>query len=117
MSNAPFSKRFSVFSKEPIQNDFPMTARIALSYILQELIDNGYIGDNLAYHDKWKFFLTQLCKDAREPFDRIYENDIDYMHQALEVLYELPWYRVYEFCETIYSYLLPSQSMDNQKVA
>jgi hypothetical protein len=77
-----------------IDNDCPETTRTGLVHVLYRLVE-------LKYVEGWKVVVTELQRIARV------SPDLD-QYGAVTVgglLTDLPWDKVFDFCERIYSYL------------
>jgi hypothetical protein len=101
-----FEQRFGILSGKPIINDFPQPAKVALSYIIQDLVNRKFIfeGQN---QTSWNTITTELCRVARissysEQF-QTYELELQWLLEQTE------WYRIFTFCERVYSRLLTDQ--------
>jgi hypothetical protein len=90
----PFSSRNRGAYKQ-IDNDCPETARIGLIHVLHGLDARGYIADWL----KVSAELQRLAR-VRPDFDRNAAAAV-----AEQLLMELPWDKVFDFCERLYGYL------------
>ncbi len=91
----PFSAR-NTGAQWRVDNDFPQTARLGLVHILSDLVDKQYVGD-------WAHVLRELRRLARQDYggeDSYYPNS-----DAKNILMDLPWQRVFDFCERLYSRL------------
>lgn len=95
----PFGRRFGHSSGHPIEADFPEASRAALIHIIRELVELGVtVG--------WYSIILELERLARvAPFEgrEEYQSHED---RALQLLRDLPWVRVFEFCERMYAKLL-----------
>jgi len=86
----PFSAR-NRGAHARVDNDCPETARIGLLHLLGQLVDKRYVDD-------WKIIRSELERIARlRPGLNTIEID--------ELLLGLPWEKVYDFCERLYSHL------------
>jgi hypothetical protein len=86
----PFSTR-NRGTHTQIDNDCPETARIGLLHLLKDLISRKYV-------DGWQIVSEELQRIARiKPGSP---------HPSVqEVLLELPWAKVFDFCERLHSHL------------
>jgi hypothetical protein len=96
----PFSQRIK--SSRWIQDDFPQTARTALSHLLHDLVDRTFIKD-------WIDVDKELRRIAREQ-PLIYHRDkvasIGEARKSTEnILQYLSWEKMFDFCERLYSHL------------
>src|SRR5215471_180448 len=86
----PFSAR-NRGAHARVDNDCPETARIGLLHLLGQLVDKRYVDD-------WKIIRSELERIARlRPGLNTIEID--------KLLLGLPWEKVYDFCERLYSHL------------
>src|SRR5579864_2251275 len=90
----PFSAR-NRGTHAQIDNDCPETARIGLLHILRRLVDQNYV-------EGWDGVIGELQRIARvRPEHVSYANAQD----AEQLLLALPWDKVLDFCERLYSHL------------
>lgn len=96
----PFSRR--TLGSQWIQDDFPVTARIGLSFLLHDLIDKGYI-------EGWIEIDKEIRRIARKNpkiYDRQKVASIEDAHVSIEtILNTLSWEKVFDFCERLYSHI------------
>ena len=86
----PFSAR-NRGAHARVDNDCPETARIGLLHLLGQLVDKRYVDD-------WNIIRSELQRIARvRPGLNRLELD--------ELLLGLPWEKVFDFCERLYSHL------------
>jgi len=99
--NAPFSARNKGVHRQ-IDADFPSSARTGLFYLLIELVER----DNV---DGWVSVCRELQRIARLPpvnYDSEAVSDIRRARVDAEMaLDDLPWDKVYDFCERLHSRL------------
>ena len=96
----PFSRR--TIGSQWVQDDFPNTAHTALNHLLHDLVDRGYI-------DGWIDIDKEVRRIAREN-PLIYNREKvasiqDARVSAETILQTLPWEKVFDFCERLYSHL------------
>jgi len=92
----PFSAR-NRGAHAQIDNDFPESARVGLLHILQEGIRANYI-------DSWHRVLAEIQRIARfSPQECKSTNDARAFSETF--LSDLPWEKVYDFCERIHGHL------------
>src|SRR5271157_6444674 len=95
---APFSAR-NRGAHRHIENDFPASARIGLQHCLYDFIRRRYISS-------WQSVIAELERIARyAPEDYAFIDDDQARTNAYAILNEMPWDRVFDFCERTYSYL------------
>jgi hypothetical protein len=89
----PFSARNRGASAQ-IDNDCPETTRIGLLHLLRQLVDLEYVAG-------WKFVTSELQRISRisPTFGTGHFQDTE------ELLLQLIWDKVFDFCERIYSHL------------
>jgi hypothetical protein len=95
----PFSTR-NRGAHAQIDNECPDTTRIGLLHLLRRLVEQEYVG-------RWGEVVGELQRIARvrpEPAD-----SFDYAEQ---LLMPLPWEKVFDFCERLYSYLAKDAYMN-----
>lgn len=96
----PFSAR-NLGAHAQVDNDCPETTRIGLLHLLRRLVDRGYA-------EGWNSVVGELQRIARvRPDNSHYESD------AEPLLLALPWEKVFDFCERLYSYLAQDASRYN----
>jgi len=104
----PFSQRFGLKTGPPISNDFPNSARIALSFLIEDLVENAYVirGDeDGSWIGKWIPIVNELQRVARKPSIDFQPFD-SHREMILQLINEMKWDQVYIFCERIYSKFL-----------
>lgn len=98
--NIPFSCR--TIRSNWVQNDFPITARTALSHLLYDLIDLNYVNG-------WIDIDKELRRIAREQpiaYDRqLAKSEDDARISAVNSLELLDWAKIFDFCERLYTQL------------
>jgi hypothetical protein len=102
MSKVPFTQRFGLEQSKPIDDDFPESARIALTHLMDALADMQY----LTRQDR---VLNELFRTGRftgQEFDFSFEDP--FFDRVLHVLQKMEWWQVYAFCERVYDHLLQS---------
>ncbi|MCJ7584455.1 MAG: hypothetical protein MUO30_06765 [Anaerolineales bacterium] len=85
-----------------IDNDFPSTARTALSYLLSDLDDKGY----LVKSEEVIRELNRMGRITREDLEG--KSEKGFLNQVSTRIFKLSWHQVYSFCERVYSKLLRS---------
>jgi hypothetical protein len=93
----PFSARNRGAHKQ-IDNDFPKTAKIGLLHILYDLVDSRFVSG-------WQEVTAELQRIARirpGPGDKTQAKSHVLAEAGLELL---PWEKVFDFCERLYSHL------------
>lgn len=97
----PFSARIKG-THQKIDREFPDTARTGLFYLLIDLVERRYVQD-------WGGVARELQRIARSApvdYDSSKVPDIQKARtSASAVLHEMPWDRVYDFCERLHSRL------------
>lgn len=88
----PFSAR-NRGAHAQIDNDCPETARIGLLHLLRGLVDQEYVGG-------WGAVVGELQRIAR-----VTPNPAAQFQYAEELVLILPWDKVFDFCERLYSHL------------
>ena len=95
MDYIPFDKRFGILPSILVTDSFPDSARIGLSFILEDLVDKDFIEKEYNEKTKYKYInyeIARICRDMNPVTDsRIHPK-----------LYQMEWYKVYEFIERIY---------------
>lgn len=95
MDYIPFDKRFGILPSILVTDSFPDSARIGLSFILEDLVDKNFIEKEYNEKTKYKFInyeIARICRDMNPVTDsRIHPK-----------LYQMEWYKVYEFIERMY---------------
>jgi hypothetical protein len=102
MNEVTFEQRFGLASGKPVSNDFPRTAKIALSYIIEDLINRKYIHEG--HQGSWSVIITEALRISR--IDNYPDQFQTFREEFLWVLDQANWPRVFTFCERIYSRLL-----------
>lgn len=94
----PFSTR-TRSARARIDNDFPESARIGLFYILQKLVQQNYV-------DGWRSIVDELQRIYRfEPRERRDRDDWELQVEAENLLLQLQWDNVLDFCQRLHNYL------------
>src|SRR3989442_6521180 len=101
----PFSVR-NQGAHSQIDNGCPETTRIGLLHILCELVEQHYVRD-------WDQVTTELRRIARARPDYLGGED-DYHRVAEILLLELPWDKVFDFCERLHGRLAQEVSTYNE---
>ena len=116
MDNVPFSQRVGLKQSKPIDNDFPSSGRIALVYLLQDLVNRDYVRWNSENRKglwpKWETILTELQRTARHLDDTNFIDPLDNVGWLLE---QMRWDQVYTFCERVYDRILMSNGYVDEK--
>ena len=90
---APFSSR-NRGSHRQVDSDFPESARVGLLHLLNDLEKKNYV-------ESWQEVGLELRRIARLPPISASSPKAD----AQKTLGELPWERVYDFCERLHGHL------------
>jgi hypothetical protein len=90
--HAPFSAR-NQGAHAQIDSDFPKTARVGLIHILHRLVEQNYV-------DGWRIVNAELQRIARVTPAPSESPDVAQQHVS-----NLPWEKVLDFCERLYSHL------------
>jgi hypothetical protein len=110
MNKIPFSKKFSKNNEKLIDDDFPESARIALSYIFADLNKKQFLENEesiyLEINRIGRFSEINTNAQLKSPF---YNN-------ILEAIQKLRWDQVYLLCERTYSKLLNEFDNDFMKI-
>lgn len=97
----PFSRR-EIGSQTWIQNDLPETSRIAILHLLHDLVDRQYVGG-------WIDIDKEVRRIAREEPINYERSKVESLQNACisieTILKSLPWTKVFDFCERLYSHL------------
>lgn len=104
----PFEQRLGIVNNKSVSNDFPESAKIALIYFLEDLVNKDYIIKN-EHGKSWVFIFNELYRAGRiiDPQENWKSH-----HDELEwLLSQIMWYRIFTFCERIYSKLLQEVSV------
>lgn len=109
MNELPFSIR-SQGPHEHIENDFPVSARIGLLHLLDELVEMQYVSG-------WIAVSRELQKIARvSPVDYGSISSSVVLSKAREdaqtILGELRWQKVFDFCERLFRHLACAKGTD-----
>jgi len=100
----PFSAR-NRGAHAQIDNDCPETTRVGLLHLLRRLEDQKYV-------EGWRDIVGELQRIARVipgPTNH------SYAAQAEQLLLALPWEKVFDFCERLYSHLAKDVHRYNQQ--
>jgi len=103
----PFSSKNAAKTYQ-IADDFPETARVGLLHLVRNLVDRRYVED-------WPTVIRELQRIARATpleYGRNRTEDF-YIETFEEMITALPWQKVYDFCERLYSYLAKDQGYYN----
>lgn len=109
MTDYSISQRLGRDPGKIIDNDFPSTARTALSYLLADLREKGY----LVYDSIFMRELNRIGRITKR--DIIQPEPQDFQNQIYVRIIRLSWYRVYFFCERIYFKLLNCIGNENDE--
>lgn len=97
----PFSAR-NRGAHVQIDSDFPESARTGLLHLLHDLVEREYVGG-------WIDLVRELERIARVSpviYNKNSGTAIDRARETAEgLLLDLPWERVYDFCERLYGHL------------
>lgn len=100
MTKTPFNQRFGLAESKPISNDFPKTAQIALTYLIESLASREY--QNFKFKQK---VTTELFRSGRQ-HDADENQFGSFLDFVLSLLGDMKWEQIYIFCERIYDTLL-----------
>ena len=112
MDKIPFSQRLGIQQSKSIDNDFPSSGRIALVYLLQDLVNRNYVRYNIdspwqGNWKKWSIIIPELQRTGRQlANDDSFQDPLDLVGWLLE---QMRWDQVYTFCERVYDRILISQ--------
>lgn len=96
----PFPRRFDTGTIRLIDQDFPASARLGLCHVLAELVESNRVSD-------WKPLLRELQRLRRSDVFGMKQVGAP-LEEVRNLLLELPWTHVFEFCERVYDkYLVP----------
>lgn len=117
MDKIPFTQRLGIEQSKPIDNEFPSSGRVALVYLLQDLVSRNYVRytEEDSWLRKWHIIISELQRAGRqvdvdyEPFQTAFE-------LAAWLLEQMQWYQVYTFCERVYDRILVSQAYLDEEV-
>lgn len=99
MSRLPFRQRFGINSAKPIDQDFPETGRIALGYLIDELVDLGSIESEYSYYP----VIQEILRTARLTYEQAdLHPDDSLLEKLTKILRRMDWWQVYTFCERVY---------------
>jgi hypothetical protein len=109
MSKIPFAQRFGPGQSKPIDNDFPKTARVALAYLLQDLVHREYVDTSQGDGEwgKWGKVITELHRVGRQHPENP-DNIAQPFELCMQLLEDMGWTQIYTFCERVCSQLLTS---------
>ena len=82
---------------KPITDDFPEEARVALAYLLKDMVEGSRIRG-------WSDVQNELCWTGRVAGKA--PGGEEYFAGTVDLLRELDWRKVYVFCERVYRRLL-----------
>ncbi|MBY0444522.1 MAG: hypothetical protein K2Q15_04845 [Burkholderiales bacterium] len=106
----PFSARHSILSKQ-IDNGFPDTAKSGLTHLLFDLVEREYVFG-------WTSIAKELQRIARRTpseFDARKAADIKQAQAVcIEVVGDLHWLKIYDFCERLHGHLAREIGFDGQ---
>jgi len=105
MADAPFPQRFGITQSKLIDNDFPESARIGLTYLLMRLVSKKYILADEMYEE--------ILRTGRLESDALYD-DYPLFQQVSKKVKILPWHQVFMLCERAYLLLKSTQYFDDQ---
>jgi AbiJ N-terminal domain 4 len=98
----PFSRRVVSSSQSWIQDDFPESARTALLHLLHDLIDRNYVGDWIDINKEAR----RIAREVPGVYDRKKSAASEDARISSEnLLYALPWPKMFDFCERLQSHL------------
>lgn len=97
----PFSVR-NQGAHAQIDNDYPETARIGLLYLVRRLVDKHYVAG-------WNELQVELQRIGRIKPEEFFDPSVQ------ELLLSLPWDKVFDFCERLYSHLADEYGRFNQQ--
>lgn len=97
-TDRPFSRRYGNPTTR-VRNTFPDDARVALGHVLANFVRERYVGG-------WDPVVREVARLARKPASQFSELDGNDSTRVVEgLLEELPWEKVFDFCERLYSML------------
>lgn len=97
MTSVPFNQRFGLEQTQPIDKDFPESARTALAHLLDDL-------DNMGALSSRQSLFRELLRTGRfnaQQFD--FDSNTPFVQYVLEILQNMEWLQVYILCERIFS--------------
>jgi hypothetical protein len=101
VSKAPISQRL-VPGKQWVQNDFPITARVALLHLLHDLVERGFVSGWIALDKE----IRRISRDEPREYDNSKLEDIQNARSNVKnTLENLKWMTALDFCERIYEHL------------
>lgn len=104
MSKVPFNQRHGFVQSQFIDQDIPRSARIALSYLINDLISEGYLKGG---RDKNERVFNELLRCGRFTRQDIeLGTDIPFTEVIELLLDKMEWWQVYSFFERVYERLL-----------
>lgn len=109
MNKVPISQRLGLENAKPIYDDFPESARVALGYLLADLVDRGYTISRANQGERKRKMVTELYRTCREgsPIPDEVSNELfDLGYHATSILQKAEWEKVYILCEWVYEHLL-----------
>jgi hypothetical protein len=96
----PFSRR--KIGSPWIQDDFPPTARTALNHLLHDLVDRGYLEDWIDINKE----IRRIARKDPKAYNRAKVASSNEARISTEnILDELSWDKLFDFCERLYSHL------------
>jgi hypothetical protein len=107
MAKLPFNQRVGVSTAKPISDDFPESAKTALAFLLQDLVQQGFASG-------WNELITELQRTGRQHDREAFDYYPDNLDLALWLLEEMDWWRIYIFCERVYQHHLKETSSTNE---
>ena len=100
----PFSARYSPQNKQ-IDNVFPDTARMGLIHLLFDLVERDYV-------EGWGSTAKELQRISRRPPSSLTTDQAKRL--VTEILAELNWLKIYDFCERLYGHLAKEIGFNGQ---
>jgi hypothetical protein len=95
----PFSRRAS--EPQPwIQDDWPKSARMALLHLLHDLVDRQYVSGWKAVDKEIRWIAREAPGEYSSSWDQATN---DARQSVLALIIDLPWGKVFDLCERLYS--------------
>jgi hypothetical protein len=99
MSNqSNFKQRIGIDQGQPIENDFPRSARTALAYLFADLANKGFLIDK----KRVLLELNRIGRLTNDGSESTGNKNPAFANELANRLYRLNWYQVYSFCERVY---------------
>lgn len=110
MSDSSLRQRLGQHAGQIINNDFPNNARIALSYLLDDLFEKGF----LVRKEEVIRELNRIGRITKGDLEQT--GNISFLNQVSVRINQFDWTQVYFFCERLYDKLLEPVVFDYEEI-